>query len=128
MLTKQSFLRQIRWNDDNLVPAIIQDHKSAEVLMLAWMNQNSLEESLRIGRTVFWSRSRQELWAKGDTSGAVQYIKEIRLDCDDDCLLIKVEQMGKGACHTGRPSCFYKLLDSNNLIKNNDSSKKEVAD
>ncbi len=78
--------------------------------MLAWMNQVSLKETLRQGRTVFWSRSRQELWAKGETSGAVQYVKEIRLDCDGDCLLIKVEQMGKGACHTGRPSCFYKLV------------------
>ncbi len=110
MITSQLFLKQVRWNEDELVSAIIQDHNSGEVLMLAWMNQVSLKETLRQGRTVFWSRSRQELWAKGETSGAVQYVKEIRLDCDGDCLLIKVEQMGKGACHTGRPSCFYKLV------------------
>ncbi len=110
MLTKQTFLQQIRWNADKLIPAIVQDHKSSAVLMLAWMNEDSLKETLELGRTVFWSRSRQELWAKGDTSGAVQKVMEIYLDCDDDCLLIKVEQLGEGACHTGRPSCFYKLL------------------
>lgn len=127
MLTKQSFLQQIRWNDDKLIPAIVQDHKSAVVLMLAWMNENALQESLRRGRTVFWSRSRQELWPKGDTSGAVQYIKEIRLDCDDDCLLIKVEQMGAGACHTGRPHCFYKLLADEEITSAKTTSA-EVTD
>ena len=103
-----------------MVPAIIQDHKTQQVLMFAWMNSESLSRSIQEGRTVFWSRSRQELWAKGETSGAVQNIKEISLDCDEDCLLIKVEQLGSGACHTGRPSCFYRSLQ-------NKDGKKEPA-
>ena len=109
-----SFLQKIRWNADGLVPAIVQNIDSGQVLTLAWMNRESLEKSVQDGRTVFWSRSRQCLWPKGKTSGCIQYIKEIILDCDEDCLLIKVEQQGSGACHTGRPSCFYRHLKEQN--------------
>lgn len=110
MAINNSFLAKIRWNNDGLVPAIVQNHKTSQVLMFAWMNRESLEQSIQSGRTIFWSRSRQELWPKGDTSGSIQFIKTIYLDCDEDCLLINVEQQGSGACHTGRPSCFYRHM------------------
>jgi len=94
-----------------LVPAIIQDYKSNEILMLAYMNKESLKRTLATGTTWFWSRSRQEYWNKGATSGHFQYVKEIKSDCDDDTILIKVEQIGP-ACHTGSMSCFYKDIRS----------------
>ena len=90
-----------------LVPAIIQDYKNNEVLMLAYMNEESLKKTLSTGTTWFWSRSRNEYWNKGATSGNFQYVKEIKVDCDEDTILIKVEQIGP-ACHTGSKSCFYK--------------------
>jgi len=92
-------------NDAGLVPAIVQQHDSGEVLMLAWMNDESLHRSLTTGRATYWSRSRQELWVKGETSGNRQHVKEIRLDCDGDTLLVKVDQEGP-ACHTGTRTCF----------------------
>lgn len=94
------------WNDDGLIPAIAQDAMSGEVLMLAWMNAESLALTLREKRAVYWSRSRQALWRKGDTSGHTQTVVDIRLDCDGDTLLLKVNQIG-GACHTGRETCFF---------------------
>lgn len=94
-----------------LVPAIIQDYKTSEVLMLAYMNEEALKRTLSTGTTWFWSRSRQEFWNKGATSGHFQYVKEIKTDCDEDTILIKVEQIGP-ACHTGSKSCFYKDLRS----------------
>ena len=94
-----------------LVPTIIQDYKSNEILMLAYMNKESLKRTLATGTTWFWSRSRQEYWNKGATSGHFQYVKEIKSDCDDDTILIKVEQIGP-ACHTGSKSCFYKDIRS----------------
>jgi len=94
------------WNDDGLIPAIAQDATSGEVLMLAWMNAESLALTLREKRAVYWSRSRQALWRKGDTSGHTQTVVDIRLDCDGDTLLLKVNQVG-GACHTGRETCFF---------------------
>ena len=94
------------WNDDGLIPAIAQDAMSGEVLMLAWMNAESLALTLREKRAVYWSRSRQALWRKGDTSGHTQTVVDIRLDCDGDTLLLKVNQIG-GACHTGRKTCFF---------------------
>ena len=94
------------WNDDGLIPAIAQDAMSGEVLMLAWMNAESLALTLREKRAVYWSRSRQALWRKGDTSGHTQTLVDIRLDCDGDTLLLKVNQIG-GACHTGRETCFF---------------------
>ena len=103
-------LDRIRFDDRGLVPAIIQDAENLEILMVAYMNRESLEITLREGRTCFYSRSRQKLWRKGETSGHIQYVREIRVDCDGDALLIKVEQVG-AACHTGNRSCFYRTLD-----------------
>ena len=102
----------VRWNEDGLVPAIVQDAVRGDVLMLAWMNRESLALTLAEGRTVFWSRSRGELWRKGETSGNVQRVRDVRLDCDGDALLVSVDQAGGGACHTGRRSCFYRALEA----------------
>ena len=99
---------EIRWDTDGLVPAIVQDQATGRVLMLAWMNEPSLRRTLNEGRTVFWSRSRQELWRKGDTSGDRQWLREAYYDCDGDALLLVVEQEGRGACHTGAFSCFFR--------------------
>ncbi len=99
-----------------LVPAIIQDHLTGEVLMLGFMNEESWNLTLKEGTVVFYSRSRNKLWKKGETSGHVQIVKEIRVDCDDDTLLIRVEQVGGAACHTGYRSCFFRKLDGNDLV------------
>ena len=97
----------IRWNSDGLVPAIAQDWETGDILMLAWMNAEALQLTLDEGRAIYWSRSRQALWRKGEDSGNVQWLKELRIDCDADTVLMKVEQVGGIACHTGRRSCFY---------------------
>jgi phosphoribosyl-AMP cyclohydrolase len=104
-------LPEIAYNADGLVPAIAQDKATGTVLMLAWMNEATLRETLETKRMVYWSRSRNERWAKGDTSGDVQRVVEARYDCDADVLLFVVEQEGKGACHTGEFSCFYRAFD-----------------
>ena len=96
-----------RWNKEGLMPAIAQDATSGEVLMLAWMNAEALSLSLKERRAVYWSRSRGTLWRKGETSDNIQELVDIRLDCDGDTLLLKVNQIGAGACHTGRPTCFF---------------------
>ena len=96
-----------RWNEQGLIPAIAQDADTGEVLMLAWMNAESLAQTLASRRAVYWSRSRQALWRKGDTSGNTQELVDIRLDCDGDTLLLRVHQNGAGACHTGRRTCFF---------------------
>ena len=101
-------LEQIRYNDDGLVAAIVQDVETHSVLMMAWMNAETLQMSLEQGRTVFWSRSRHEVWRKGDTSGDRQFIRSAAYDCDGDTLLFVVEQEGNGACHTGHFSCFFR--------------------
>ncbi|MEJ7585013.1 MAG: phosphoribosyl-AMP cyclohydrolase [Acidimicrobiales bacterium] len=101
-------LAAIRYDGAGLVPAIVQEQGTGLVLMMGWMNADTLARSLSEGRTVFWSRSRQEVWRKGDTSGDRQYIREAYYDCDGDTLLFVVEQEGKGACHTGARSCFYR--------------------
>ena len=98
---------------NGLVPAIVQDAISGEVLMLGYMNEESLRKTLETGLATYWSRSRNELWTKGETSGHYQHVQEIRIDCDEDTLLIKVFQDG-AACHTGNRSCFYRLLEDNN--------------
>lgn len=103
-------LEAIRWNDDGLIPAIAQQHDSGEVLMMAWMNRASLEETLQTQRVCYWSRSRGKLWRKGESSGQEQHLKAAHLDCDGDTLLLHVDQTGP-ACHTGRRSCFYVALD-----------------
>ena len=105
-------IESLKWNEQGLIPAIVQDSQSLEVLMLAWMNAESLQRTLDTGATWFWSRSRQELWHKGETSGNTQKVIEIRYDCDNDTLLVLVEPAGP-ACHTGARSCFYRSLDSN---------------
>ncbi|MCL7941730.1 phosphoribosyl-AMP cyclohydrolase [Halomonas sp. ATCH28] len=99
----------IPWNADGLIAAIAQQHDSGEVLMLAWMNRDALLETLTTGRVCYWSRSRQTLWRKGESSGHRQRLVEARLDCDGDALLLRVEQQGP-ACHTGRPNCFYNAI------------------
>lgn len=105
------WLDEIRWNADGLVPAIAQDAATGDILMMAWMNAESLRLTAEEGQAVYWSRSRGKLWRKGETSGHQQVIAEIRLDCDDDVILLKVEQKGGIACHTGRRSCFYRRLE-----------------
>ncbi|MCK5503741.1 MAG: phosphoribosyl-AMP cyclohydrolase [Thermodesulfovibrionia bacterium] len=101
----------LKYNEQGLIPAIIQDVKDNEVLMLGYMNEESIKKTIETGRTCFWSRSRQEFWTKGETSGNVQLVKEILYDCDGDTLLVKVEQVGKGACHTGNRTCFYRKIE-----------------
>ena len=103
-------LAQVRYNADGLVPAIVQDHATGRVLMMAWMSAETLRLTLAEGRTVFWSRSRQEVWRKGDTSGDVQYVRAAYYDCDGDVLLFEVDQQGAGACHTGERSCFFRAF------------------
>jgi phosphoribosyl-AMP cyclohydrolase/phosphoribosyl-ATP pyrophosphohydrolase/phosphoribosyl-AMP cyclohydrolase len=105
---REEDLAHVRYNSDGLVAAIVQDDATGAVLMMAWMNDETLRMSLEQGRTVFWSRSRQEVWRKGDTSGDRQFIRSASYDCDGDTLLFKVEQEGKGACHTGEYSCFFR--------------------
>jgi len=104
-------LDDLKFNADGLIPAIVQDVSDNAVLMLAWMNRESLQRTLESGQTWFWSRSRNQLWHKGEESGNVQEVRDILYDCDEDALLIKVEQGGDGvACHTGQRSCFYRSL------------------
>ncbi len=105
---READLEAIRYDDDGLVAAIVQDQETRAVLMMAWMNEQTLRMSLEQGRTVFWSRSRSEVWRKGDTSGDRQFIRSAHYDCDGDTLLFLVEQEGKGACHTGEFSCFFR--------------------
>ncbi len=100
-------LESVVFNADGLVPAIVQDHDTGAVLMLAWMDDEALRRTLATGRTWFWSRSRRKYWCKGETSGDRQYVREAYYDCDGDTLLIKVIQEGRGACHTGERSCFF---------------------
>ena len=104
-----SFLDQLKFNADGLIPAIIQEQSSGRVLMMAWMNRESIEKTIALGKTVFWSRSRQKYWIKGETSGHVQLVKEVAFDCDGDTLLIQVEQTG-AACHEGYKSCFFRSV------------------
>ncbi len=106
----QEVLDTIKWNSEGLVPAIAQDASSGEVLMMAWMNREALELTFEQKRAVYWSRSRQKLWPKGEESGHVQQIVEIRIDCDADVVLMQVEQLGGIACHTGRKRCFYRVF------------------
>lgn len=114
------WLEQVRWDRDGLVPAIAQEQGTKDVLMVAWMNRQALAETLRRGRAVYWSRSRQRLWFKGEESGHVQQVHEIRLDCDADVVLLTVTQLGHDpsiACHTGRHSCFYRRLEDGSWHK-----------
>ncbi len=103
-------LAQVRYDANGLVPAIVQEHGTGAVLMMAWMTAETLRLTLSEGRTVFWSRSRKEVWRKGDTSGDVQWVRSAHYDCDGDTLLFVVEQQGAGACHTGARSCFFRAF------------------
>lgn len=100
---------------NGLVPAIAQDYRTGEILMVAFMNKEAWELTVKTGIVHYWSRSRNELWKKGETSGNIQKVKEIRIDCDNDCVLVKVEQVGDVACHTGNRSCFYRVLQGDEL-------------
>jgi phosphoribosyl-AMP cyclohydrolase len=108
----EAWLNKVNWADDGLVPAIAQDAASGRVLMVAWMNREALKRTAESGEAVYWSRSRRKLWHKGEESGHIQKVKEIRLDCDQDVVLLQVEQVGGIACHTGRASCFFSRLES----------------
>ena len=105
------FTQDIKWNEDGLVPAIAQDWQTGEVLMMAWMNREALESTVTENRAIYWSRSRQSLWRKGEDSGNVQHLKALYLDCDGDTVLLRVEQVGGIACHTGRRHCFFNKLE-----------------
>jgi phosphoribosyl-AMP cyclohydrolase len=108
-ISRDAFLDAVKFNDDGLVPVIAQSHASGAVLMLAWMNRHTLEETLSTGHVTYWSRSRAKVWRKGETSGNAQRLVEAWIDCDGDTLLLKVDQLGP-ACHTGAPSCFFRRL------------------
>jgi phosphoribosyl-AMP cyclohydrolase len=112
----QAVLEQVQFDANGLVPAVAQQHDSGEVLMLAWMNRDSLAETIATGHVCYFSRSRGRLWRKGETSGQVQHLKELRLDCDGDTLLLLVDQDGV-ACHTGRRSCFYRAVRDGGLVE-----------
>jgi len=118
---------QVRYDDKGLVTAIAQDAASGRILMVAWMNREALAETARRGEAVYWSRSRGRLWHKGEESGHVQKVKEIRLDCDADVVLLSVEQQGGIACHTGRESCFFRRLEDGRWIEV-DAVKKDPRD
>ena len=110
MTTLDEQLANVTFNEAGLVPAIAQDHATGQAVMMGWMNADTLRETLQTGRMVYWSRSRQEVWRKGDTSGDIQTVREARYDCDGDTLLFIIDQHGKGACHTGEFSCFYRTF------------------
>lgn len=115
-MNDEELLGIIKWNEDGLVPAIAQEHDTGKVLMVAWMNREALGLTIEEGRAIYWSRSRQKLWRKGEESGHVQKLKEIRIDCDSDVVLMQVEQIGGIACHTGRHNCFYKRLEDGRWV------------
>ncbi|MGQ9842983.1 MAG: phosphoribosyl-AMP cyclohydrolase [Spirochaetota bacterium] len=100
---------------DGLVPAVAQDYKTGEILMVGFMNKEAFELTLKTGIVHYWSRSRKQLWKKGESSGNVQEVKEVRIDCDNDCVLLKINQIGDAACHTGYRSCFYRVIENGNL-------------
>lgn len=108
-----AWLDHVQWDTQGLVPVIAQEIGSNDVLMFAWMNREALRKTVELGRAVYWSRSRSRLWFKGEESGHVQRVHEVRLDCDEDVVLLKVEQVGAIACHTGRHSCFFQKFDGN---------------
>ncbi len=111
-----TWLSKINWSEDGLIPAIAQEADSGKILMVAWMNREALKLTVEKGKAIYWSRSRKKLWHKGEESGHIQKIKEIYLDCDEDVLLLKVEQIGGIACHTGRHNCFFNKLENNQWV------------
>jgi phosphoribosyl-AMP cyclohydrolase len=111
-----SFLDEVPWNESGLIAVVTQDHKSGRVLTVAWMNRAALQQTVETKEAVYWSRSRKKLWRKGEESGHVQRVLEVRLDCDADAVLLKVEQAGGIACHTGRESCFFRKLEDGRWV------------
>ena len=107
-----NFLDSLKLDSNGLIPAVVQDHENGDVLMVAWMNRDAVKETLTSGRACFWSRSRQKFWIKGETSGNIQAVKNVYVDCDKDCLIVKVDQTG-AACHEGYRTCFFREVDSN---------------
>ncbi len=107
---------RLKFDDKGLIAAIAQDHQTNEILMMAWMNQDAFDKTLETGEAHYWSRSRQELWHKGATSGATQLVKEILIDCDQDAVILKIDQQGSGACHTNRRSCFYRRIEKDRKL------------
>jgi len=111
-----SFLDEVPWNGEGLVAVVTQDLKSGKVLTVAWMNRDALQKTVETNAAVYWSRSRKKLWRKGEESGNTQKVREIRIDCDADAILLKVEQVGGIACHTGRESCFFRKLENGKWV------------
>ena len=112
-----TWLSKINWSEDGLIPVIAQEADSGKILMVAWMNRDALKLTVEKREAVYWSRSRKKLWHKGEESGHIQKVKEIRLDCDGDVILLQVEQQGGIACHTGRESCFFSVLDKGEWVE-----------
>jgi len=115
-MNDEVWLDEIKWNDAGLVPAVVQDAVDGRILMMAWMNRDALSLTAQQGTAVYWSRSRKKLWHKGEESGHQQMVSEIRLDCDNDVVVLQVEQRGGIACHTGRRSCFYQRLEEGRWV------------
>lgn len=123
----EAFLDQVQWNNDGLVPAIAQDATNGRILMMAWMNREALALTASTNTAVYWSRSRKQLWRKGESSGHEQTVQQLRLDCDADVIVLTVEQKGGIACHTGRESCFYRVLE-NGVWHTKDAILRDPAD
>lgn len=115
-MPSDSFLDQVKWDASGLIPAIAQDAETGKVLMVAWMNREALTLTAQENIAVYWSRSRQSIWRKGESSGHTQHVKRIRLDCDADVIVLSIEQLGGIACHTGRESCFYRELEGGKWV------------
>lgn len=123
-MSNDAWLNKVNWSADGLVPAIAQDAASGRVLMVAWMDREALKRTAELGEAVYWSRSRKKLWHKGEESGHIQRVREIRLDCDQDVVLLQIEQEGGIACHTGRESCFYSKLNNGQWVETDAVLKK----
>ena len=123
-----SWIHSIKWDSDGLVPVIAQDYKTNKVLMFAWMNQEALELTQKNKKAFYWSRSRKKIWEKGEESGHTQNVREIRLDCDGDVVLLKIEQVENIACHTGRETCFYQKLDDKSIWINDHAVIRDPKD
>ena len=123
-----SWIHSIKWDSDGLVPVIAQDYKTNKVLMFAWMNQEALELTQKNKKAFYWSRSRKKIWEKGEESGHIQNVREIRLDCDGDVVLLKIEQVENIACHTGRETCFYQKLDDKGIWINDHAVIRDPKD
>jgi phosphoribosyl-AMP cyclohydrolase len=119
----ENWLNKVNWSQDGLVPAVTQEAGSGAVLTVAWMNRDALRETVESGEVVYWSRSRKKLWRKGEQSGHVQKLKSVRLDCDQDAILLEVEQVGGIACHTGRHRCFFSRLEGDEWVVTDDVLK-----